>query len=79
MESSQRILLDLCSPTQDGLETTTQFHHQNPEVKIIAMSRGSLKSNSPAMVEGTGAVHTLQKSFQPEEILAMIQNALNAA
>ena len=73
------IIVDLFMPNQEGLETIVQLRREFPAVKIMAMSgkpgAGSLFLSA---AKHLGAVKTLEKPFQPDELLVAIREVLAA-
>jgi CheY-like chemotaxis protein len=71
------VLTDILMPEQDGLQTIRELRRLCPEVKIIAMSGGSLVwpgIDSLSFASRFGARHVLHKPFAHHEL----QAALNA-
>ncbi len=75
---SQAIVTDLFMPDKDGIETIEEVRRRFPQVKIIAMS-GWQSAQGPDYLEVAreiGAVHTLRKPFDPEELVAVLRKVL---
>lgn len=70
------VVTDLYMPEQEGVETIMELHRDFPEIAIIAMSgkhgAGSLLSATKRL----GATLTLEKPFQPNELLAAVEDVL---
>ena len=65
------VLTDILMPEQDGLQTIRELRRECPEVKIIAMSGGSLfwpEMDSLSCAARFGARHVLRKPFAPDEL-----------
>ncbi|HXI36499.1 MAG TPA: response regulator [Burkholderiales bacterium] len=75
---AEAIVTDLFMPDQDGIETIEEVRRRFPLVKIIAMS-GWQSAQGPDYLEVAreiGAVHTLRKPFDPEELVAVLRKVL---
>lgn len=77
------VIVDIFMPGMDGLETITALHRHAPTVPIIAMSGFSFRdSATPApdflsMATKLGAVCSLQKPFEPRDLLAAVHECLH--
>lgn len=71
------VITDLMMPDKDGLETIGAMRHQQPDVKIIAMSGGSRSSHMDYLpvAKRMGAICTLHKPFTPEALAEAIKVA----
>ena len=65
-------------PGMEGMETIRRFRREFPEVPIIAISGNRTLGNVLEAAHQLGAVRTLAKPFQPDELLAMVQAILPA-
>ena len=75
---AEAIVTDLFMPDQDGIETIEEVRRRFPRVKIIAMS-GWQSAQGPDYLEVAreiGAVHTLRKPFDPEELVNVLRKVL---
>lgn len=74
------VLTDLIMPDMEGLELIVALRKANPAVKVIAMSGGG--RNHPqaylAIAEKVGAVRSLAKPFTITELVATVQESLDA-
>jgi len=75
------VLTDILMPNQDGLQTIRELRRACPDVKIIAMSGGSL--NLPNMdplpfARRFGARRVLYKPFGNDELMEAVQEAVGA-
>ena len=68
------VLLDLVMPHREGLETLGIIREQYANIKVIAMSGRFPEFLRPA--ELLGAVGSLAKPIRPEELLALVRQAL---
>lgn len=66
------VVTDLVMPQQEGIETIMQLRRDYPKIAIIAMSGMSGARNLLWIAQRIGAAKTLQKPFQPEELLAAV-------
>jgi DNA-binding response OmpR family regulator len=75
---TEAIVTDLFMPDQDGIETIVEVRRSFPQVKIVAMS-GWQSPQGPDYLEVAreiGAVHTLRKPFDPEELVSILRAVL---
>lgn len=66
------LLIDLFMPTKDGLETIVEMRREFPRSAIIAMSGHRRMDVMLRTAKNLGAVMTLEKPFEPEQLLALI-------
>jgi|1185.fasta_scaffold467632_2 DNA-binding response OmpR family regulator len=72
------IVTDLFMPDKDGIETITEVRGRYPQAKIIAMS-GWQSTRGPDYLQVAreiGAVRTLRKPFDPDELVAILKEVL---
>lgn len=71
------VITDILMPNQEGLETIRELVARNPLVKIIAVSGSGRDGGMDYLrvAEAFGAVSTLQKPFQPEDLLRLVRQA----
>ncbi len=69
------VITDILMPNQEGLETIREMVAHNPAVKIIAVSGSGRDGGMDYLriAEAFGAVSTLQKPFQPEDLLRLVR------
>lgn len=69
------VITDILMPNQEGLETIREMVAHNPAVKIIAVSGSGRDGGMDYLriAEAFGAVATLQKPFQPEDLLRLVR------
>lgn len=72
------VITDLYMPGKEGVETIMELHRDFPEVVIIAMSGKSGAGSLLAATKRLGAARTLEKPFQPPELLAAVEEVLRA-
>jgi CheY-like chemotaxis protein len=71
------VITDLFMPEKDGLETVVELRRESPSIPIIAISGGHLTSGSVLQAARLlGAAHVLEKPFDAEKLLSMIDEAL---
>ena len=68
------IVIDIVMPEQNGIETIYHFHTQHPDLKIVAISGGGLLDPQSYLriAKTAGALRTLTKPFEPDKLLALI-------
>jgi CheY-like chemotaxis protein len=74
------IITDILMPGKEGVETILQLRKLYPQVKIIAISGGGRMNKHDLLttVEHLGAVRTLAKPFERQELLTTVQEVLAA-
>ena len=72
------LITDLVMPGMHGVETIRRFRKEFTGVPIIAMSGNSNLANILDTAIRLGAVKTLQKPFQAEELLTLVKALLPA-
>ena len=71
------IVADLFMPDQEGVQMITQIHGQFPHVAILAISGSSVTSRQMLSVAlQLGATTILEKPFDKETLLAMVERTL---
>jgi DNA-binding response OmpR family regulator len=77
-EPADLVVVDILMPSKDGIETIKELARDFPEVKIIAISGGGVLPQQEylAMAEGLGAMCTLTKPIEGEELLEAIRELL---
>jgi DNA-binding response OmpR family regulator len=73
------VITDLLMPEKEGLESIQELRSKFPTLPIIAISGAPAGWKALEMAKKVGADETLQKPFQPEEVLASVERLLNAA
>jgi len=72
------IITDLLMPGKAGLETIIEFRRDFPQVPVIAMSGTPRSGFYLMMADRLGAAKTIEKPFQPKELLTAVQDVLGA-
>src|SRR6058998_2044942 len=69
-------IVDLMLPDGDGLHLTRELKRRDPAIEVIVITAyGSVRKAMEA-TKGAGAFHVLEKPFDPDELLGLIENAL---
>jgi CheY-like chemotaxis protein len=74
------VITDIFMPEKEGLETIRELCREYPDIKIIAISGGSPKTegfSSLQFAKGFGALRTLDKPFFREDLLQMVRELLD--
>jgi len=73
------VITDIIMPEKDGLETIKELKRDFPDAKIIAISGGDKvgPGNYLKMAKNQGALCTLTKPIEQEELLAAVQKCLS--
>ena len=73
------IITDIVMPEKDGLETIMELRKDFPEVKVIAMSGGGRIGPESYLqaAKRLGAVRTLTKPFEREEMLNVVREVID--
>ena len=77
-DSFDLVILDICMPGMDGLEALRQIKHHQPQLPVIIVTgQGTMET----AIEATqcGAFDYQLKPFEPEEVLAVVERALEGA
>lgn len=75
------VVTDILMPDKEGIETILDLRRLAPTLPIIAMSGGTVRGKIDVlgMARRFGAVRTYAKPFDPFEMLAEIEAALDSA
>lgn len=76
-KAARVIITDIFMPEKNGIRTIAELRGRFPEVGIIAMCGKPEASNALSVAKRFGADKTLQKPFEPQEILAAVEEVLN--
>lgn len=73
------VVTDIIMPDIEGIELITNIRQVNREIPIIAMSGGSRKLGSSHLISAKllGANETLEKPFDEEKLVEIIENLTN--
>ena len=69
------VLLDLQLPDAEGLELLDQIKREHPETQVIILTAHDSLSNAIESIK-RGAYHFISKPYAPEELLSLIEKAL---
>jgi DNA-binding NtrC family response regulator len=69
------VLLDLQLPDAPGLETLDRIKTEHPETQVIILTAHDTLSNAIESIK-RGAYHFISKPYAPEELLSLIEKAL---
>src|SRR5215475_6872423 len=72
---STLVLLDLQLPDADGLETLDQIKTEVPETQVIILTAHDSLHNAIESIK-RGAYHFISKPYAPEELLSLMEKAL---
>src|SRR5262249_62048656 len=69
-------MVDLMLPDGDGLQLTRELKRRDPALEVLVITAyGSVRKAMEA-TKGAGAFHVLEKPFEPDELLGLLENAL---
>src|SRR5437762_4935318 len=74
-KSPPLVLLDLQLPDADGLQMLDQIKGEHPETQVIILTAHDSLSNAIESIK-RGAYHFISKPYAPEELLSLIEKAL---
>ena len=74
------VITDIIMPEKEGIETIAEIRREHPSMKIIAVSGGGRmgKMDFLQIAGKLGADRTLPKPFDPDDLVAMVQELLGA-
>jgi DNA-binding response OmpR family regulator len=77
-EAFDVIVTDLFMPDKDGIETIEEVRRKYPHARIVAMSgwQSAQGPNYLDVARELGAVRTLRKPFDPDELVAVVRAVL---
>jgi DNA-binding response OmpR family regulator len=70
------VITDIYMPNRDGLEVIMDLRQSCPQTRVIAISGQVTTKNMLSAASTLGAVRTLAKPFQPQELLAAVEEVL---
>src|SRR5450432_1948738 len=71
------VLLDLQLPDADGLQMLEQIKREHPETQVIILTAHDSLNNAIESIK-LGAYHFISKPYAPEELLSLIEKAIEA-
>jgi len=72
------VITDLFMPNQEGMETIDEFRRDFQEVPIVAICGKPGALYALRLAKYLGAIDTLAKPFQVDELLTMVKKALRS-
>jgi len=72
------VITDIYMPNRDGLEVIMDLRQHCPKTRIIAISGQITTKNMLPAASTLGAARTLAKPFQPQELLAAVEEVLRS-
>ena len=75
------VITDIIMPEKEGLETIIELKRDYPHVKIIAISGGGARLDAQYLpsAKALGADKTLEKPFEPREVIEAVGGLLREA
>jgi DNA-binding response OmpR family regulator len=76
------VIIDLLMPEMDGIEAIVHLRKEYPGLKIIAMSGRGMRVKGLdylGIAREIGADEMLRKPFEPDDLLAMLDNLTSAS
>lgn len=70
------VITDIYMPNKDGLEVIMDLRASFPQTKVIAISGQLTRKNMLPVALTLGAVRTLPKPFEPDELLQTVKEVL---
>ena len=72
------VLLDLQLPDAEGLHTLDQIKTDYPEIQVIILTAHDSLNNAIESIK-RGAYHFISKPYAPEELLSLVEKAVEKA
>src|SRR6185436_778074 len=73
------LITDLVMPGMEGIETIRRFRREFPRIPVIAISGNPHVGSALDTAIRLGAVKSLSKPFQPDELMAMVKAVLRVS
>jgi len=77
-KSASLVLLDLQLPDAEGLQMLDQIKAEHPQTQVIILTAHDSLSNAIESIK-RGAYHFISKPYSPEELLSLVEKALEKA
>src|SRR5437879_12186052 len=74
-KAASLVLLDLQLPDAEGLQMLEQIKTERPETQVIILTAHDTLNNAIESIK-RGAFHFISKPYAPEELLSLVENAL---
>jgi DNA-binding response OmpR family regulator len=77
-EQPDLVITDIIMPEQEGIQTITEMRKARSDAKIIAISGSGRFSDADflKMARSLGAMDTVSKPFDADELLTIVENCL---
>jgi CheY-like chemotaxis protein len=74
------LVTDILMPAKEGIETILELRRKGARIPIIAISGGDRSGNQFFLdiADRLGATHVLPKPFRPAQLIALINDSLQA-
>jgi DNA-binding NtrC family response regulator len=72
------VVTDLYMPKKEGLETIKELRVQFPGTPVVAISGGAVAGTMLSVAKALGAFEVLEKPFAAEQLLAVVDKALDS-
>ena len=69
-------IVDLMLPDGDGLQLTRELKRRDPALEVLVITAYGSGRKAMEATKGAGAFHVLEKPFEPDELLGLLENAL---
>ena len=70
------VISDIVMPVGEGIETIRQIRQEAPDMPILAISGGSNQTLYLRAANNLGASASLEKPFEPDDLVAAVENLL---
>ncbi len=74
-KTASLVLLDLQLPDAEGLQMLDQIKTERPETQVIILTAHDTLNNAIESIK-RGAYHFISKPYAPEELLSLVEKAL---
>lgn len=77
-DPTDMVILDLLLPDIDGVDVMLELSWDYPDVKILAITGGSGPLDFSDVAEKIGAIRTLKKPFDLDELVQTVEDVLSS-